>query len=247
VNDLSYVTDLSKLADKLLLLDYSNVSNVLFATQSIYFAVDAPHRNPSSPGICSLDFHCSSNGICNSETGIQKCDCNQGYLGTYCNFQGSELASLKKVTSMIIDNMHTFYTTKFEIKRFDIEVIGNMLRGLLKNPDLVDDEHFEKLLQLVELVGEASIFSHWTITKQLREVYLRGLNNLIMKLHHSYKIRRSAVDTADLGQGKSLLESGSQVYGRMLRGQERATPHRSGKAFEIGGRVQQRVLLTDSE
>lgn len=49
--------------------------------------------------------------------------------------------------------------SEYEITGFDIEVIGNIVRGLTFNPDLVDDGDLEKIVQLMNLVSTASIYS----------------------------------------------------------------------------------------
>ena len=39
------------------------------------------------------------------------------------------------------------------IKPFDLEVIANVVRGMTASPDLVDDETFVKIIELMEIVS----------------------------------------------------------------------------------------------
>ena len=34
----------------------------------------------------------------------------------------------------------TYLTNKFEIKTHDIEIVGDLMRGVMKDPDLITDE-----------------------------------------------------------------------------------------------------------
>lgn len=77
-----------------------------------------------------MDYHCSSNGACNAQGGIQRCTCDQGFEGTYCDFKGRELADLQGIASDIIDALYERYATKYEIEPFDIIAIMNVLKGV---------------------------------------------------------------------------------------------------------------------
>lgn len=39
--------------------------------------------------------------------------------------------------------------SKYKLDSFDIEIIANMGRAFTNNPDLMDDETFDKLIQLL--------------------------------------------------------------------------------------------------
>jgi hypothetical protein len=54
---------------------------------------------------------------------------------------------------MIINKLYSVITNRFEIKAYDIELIGVILRGILKDPDFVSDVDFEKVIDMVELVA----------------------------------------------------------------------------------------------
>jgi hypothetical protein len=100
-----------------------------------------------------MDYHCFSNGNCNSQFGIQRCTCDQGYDGTYCDYNGRERADLSAVASEMIDALYDRYITKYEIYAFDIVVIMHTLRGVTISPDLVVEEYFEKVVELITLVS----------------------------------------------------------------------------------------------
>lgn len=89
-NNVNYAKDLNLLKDQLLNLDYSsNITNAVYAAQMMNYAMKSPKRPPSAPGLCSLDYHCNGFGKCKSLIGNQRCVCNNGYTGSFCQFRGS--------------------------------------------------------------------------------------------------------------------------------------------------------------
>lgn len=46
-----------------------------------------------------------------------------------------------------------------KISAFDIEVIGNIVRGLTQSPDVVDETGFNKLIIMLEMASNATIYS----------------------------------------------------------------------------------------
>ena len=78
--------------------------------------------------------------------------------------------------------------SEYEITSHDIELIGTVLRGVLKDPDLVSDEDFELCIEMTQMVGNASIYAHSTVSEYVREVYLDAMSAVYMKVFHSYKV-----------------------------------------------------------
>lgn len=69
-NNPNYAKNLTKLSQQLLSLTFEgNLTNAVYAAQSMFVAMKAPKRPPSSPGLCSLDFHCNGYGKCQSVLG----------------------------------------------------------------------------------------------------------------------------------------------------------------------------------
>ena len=73
--------------------------------------------------------------------------------------------------------------------------MGNVLRGILKDPDIVDDQIFEQVIQIPEFIGAASIYTHYPVTTEVRNIYLDGLTAVMNKLFHSYKVQRALPKT----------------------------------------------------
>jgi hypothetical protein len=95
-NKMEFLLDYSSLVDYLEDLDYgTNVTNILFASNSIFQAIQPPARPNTQPHICTGPLHCNFNGQCSWKTGVAKCECDIGYFGTYCDFKGRELPSLR--------------------------------------------------------------------------------------------------------------------------------------------------------
>ena len=69
--------------------------------------------------------------------------------------------------------------------------MGIVLRGILKDPDLLPDSSFEKVLQLIEKIGGADIYAQYLVTSDVKTIYLDALSAVINRLFHSYKITRA--------------------------------------------------------
>lgn len=50
--------------------------------------------------------------------------------------------------------------SKYELQAFDLEVIGNVVRAATNSPDLIDDETFISIIELLEMVSSSSIYAH---------------------------------------------------------------------------------------
>ncbi len=88
-----------------------------------------------------------------------------------------------------------------EITSNEIELIAAIIRGILKDPDVVDDAMFEKVVSMLEMVGEASTYAHYPITIDLRDAYMDALTAATNKLFHSYKVQRATTNVVKLAQG----------------------------------------------
>ena len=77
INSVEYNFDWDLMIDNLNELNFTNnVTALLYASHTLYFAMPELNRLPIFPGVCALDTHCSLQGRCLSETGIQRCLCN---------------------------------------------------------------------------------------------------------------------------------------------------------------------------
>lgn len=81
--------------------------------------------------------------------------------------------------------------SKYEIRTFDFEVVGTLIRGVLNDPDLVTDAYFETVVQILEIMGNATIYAVFPASTYQREVYLDALAASWNKLFHSYKVNRA--------------------------------------------------------
>jgi hypothetical protein len=88
----------------------------------------------------------------------------------------------------------------------EIELIAVIIRGILKDPDVVDDSMFEKIVTLLEIVGQAATFAHYPVTIDIRDAYMDALSAAINKLFHSYKVQRAITNVVKLGIGDSLID-----------------------------------------
>lgn len=70
-------------------------------------------------------------------------------------------------------------------------MVGTLIRGVLNDPDLVTDAYFETVVQILEIMGNATIYAVFPASTYQREVYLDALAASWNKLFHSYKVNRA--------------------------------------------------------
>lgn len=46
-------------------------------------------------------------------------------------------------------------------------MIAHTLRGVAKSPDLITDEYFKKVLELITLASNSEIYAHWPLTESI--------------------------------------------------------------------------------
>ncbi len=98
-----------------------------------------------------------------------------------------------------------------EITPNEIDLVGVILRGILKDPDIVDDAYFEKILQMLEMIGSASMYAHYPITIDVRNTYMDTLSAVMNKLFHSYKVKRAFANVGKLAKSEPLSSQYSYV------------------------------------
>ena len=101
--------------------------------------------------------------------------------------------------------MYKKISTVPEITSNEIELVATILRGILKDPDVVDDAMFENIVKMIEMVGEASTFAHYPITVDIRDAFMDSLTAVMNKLFHSYKIRRAVTNVVKLQGAESIF------------------------------------------
>ena len=135
---------------------------------------------------------------------MAKCECDIGYFGTYCDFKGSELPSLRKIATTILNDTY-YYVSSKTIEQFDIEIIANVVRALLNHPDIVDDGNFYVALGLLELASGADLYAHQPYDVNVTNIIFEAYANAQMKIAHSFKVRKAMHDNMLLGAGMSLF------------------------------------------
>ena len=138
--------------------------------------------------------------------GNQRCICNIGFSGSFCQFKGSQLNDYTMITTKIINALFNKVTSVPEITSNEIELVAAIVRGILKDPDVVDDSMMEKIVSMLEMIGEASTFAHYPITIDIRDAYMDALSAAINKLFHSYKVQRAITNVVQLSKQQSLVD-----------------------------------------
>jgi len=156
--------------------------------------------------ICTLDIHCNFRGTCSSDSGINVCVCDQGYFGTYCDFSGNELQDLRNIVISMVNTVLGIMQSRYELIPFDLELIGNLVRGVTSKPDLVDDETFLSVISLLQYVSNSTVYANKPVATNVTRIIMEAFSNSMAKLSHSYKLRRAYSDSLLLGMGLSLLQ-----------------------------------------
>lgn len=91
-----------------------------------------------------------------------------------------------------------------EITPNEIDLVSAIIRGILKDPDAVDDSNFENILQILEMIGSASVYAHYPITVDTRNSYMDTLSAVLNKLFHSYKVKRAYPNVVELEISQSI-------------------------------------------
>lgn len=154
----------------------NNITNILLGSNVILQSLQPPARVNFQPQICTSDVHCNFNGICDSSYGISKCLCNLGYFGTYCDFRGKELPNLQRLAQNIIDSTLQLMRPPHYIVQFDIEVMANVVRALTNHPDLVNDQYYFNILELLQLISDGDVYAH--------QPYDTNVTNIIMEAYN---------------------------------------------------------------
>jgi hypothetical protein len=110
------------------------------------------------------------------------------------------------ITSKIINALFNKVTSVPEITSNEIELVAAIVRGILKDPDVVDDSMMEKIVSMLEMIGEAPTFAHYPITIDIRDAYMDALSAAINKLFHSYKVQRAITNVVQLSKQQSLVD-----------------------------------------
>ncbi len=110
------------------------------------------------------------------------------------------------INTKIINALYNKVTSVPEITANEIELVGAIIRGVLKDPDIVDDSMFEKIVRMLEMVGEAKTYAHYPITIDIRDAYMDALSAAYNKLFHSYKVRRAITNVVKLARAESLVD-----------------------------------------
>lgn len=201
----SYTQNYSNIVAYINSLDIvNNVSDIVFASNMIQQAVQSPMRKNSQDQICTLDIHCNFHGTCSGASGLNRCLCDQGFFGTYCDFSGTQLQDLRDIVDSMVGTVLGTMQQRYELTPFDLEVIGNLVRGVTSKPDLVDDETFVSVITLLEFVGNSSVYANKPLTTNVTKIVLEAFSNAMAKMSHSYKVRRADPDAQLLGMGLSL-------------------------------------------
>jgi hypothetical protein len=110
------------------------------------------------------------------------------------------------INTRIINALYNKVITVPEITSNEIELVAAIIRGILKDPDVVDDSMFDKVVRMLEMVGEASTYAHYPITVDIRDAFMDSLTAAYNKLFHSYKVRRAITNVVKLSKAESLVD-----------------------------------------
>lgn len=149
--------------------------------------------------------------------GNQRCVCKIGFSGSFCQFRGSQLNDFTIVTTNIINALYKKLSSVPEITCNEIELVASIFRGILKDPDVVDDSMLEYMIQMIEMVGDASIYAHYPIRIDIRDAYMDSLSAMMNKIFHSYKVKRAISNVVKLAKQESVSSQFTFIAGQSRR------------------------------
>jgi hypothetical protein len=121
------------------------------------------------------------------------------------------------VTTKIINALYKKMTTIPSITPNEIELVAAIFRGILKDPDVVDDSMLETMIQMIEMVGDASNYAHYPITIDIRDAYMDSLSAMMNKIFHSYKVKRAVSNVVKLAKQESINSQYTFIAGQSRR------------------------------
>jgi hypothetical protein len=66
---------------------------------------------------------------------------------------------LQTISSNIVDSTLKLMRDKY-IVQFDIEVMANVVRAVTNHPDLINDEYYIKILELLNMISSGDVYAH---------------------------------------------------------------------------------------
>lgn len=126
-----------------------------------------------------------------------------------------------------------------EITVNEIEMIAVIIRGILIDPDVVNDSRIETIIQMLEMVGSASEYAHYPVTLALRTMYMDALTGVINKIFHSYKSQRIYRNTTTLAKQQSIAPQYLRTKGSIIRGVSQRMQLRQQASAQTGTAKQQ--------
>lgn len=91
------------------------------------------------------------------------------------------------------------------VVQFDVEVMANVVRALTNHPDLINDQYYFNILELLNLISDGDVYAHQPYDTNVTNIIMEAYNNAQLKIAHSYKLRRGMKDYYLLGQGMNLF------------------------------------------
>lgn len=143
--------------------------------------------------------------------------CDIGYSGSFCQFKGSQLNDFTIVSTNIVNALLAKLTSVPEITPNEIELVAAIFRGILKDPDVVDDSMLESMISMLEMIGSASIYAHYPITINTRDAYMDSLSGMMNKIFHSYKVKRAVANVVKLASQQSITSQYAFISGQSRR------------------------------
>jgi hypothetical protein len=63
------------------------------------------------------------------------------------------------------------------IVQFDIEVMANVVRATTNHPDLINDEYYFKILELLNLISGGDVYAHQPYDTNVTNIIMEAYNN----------------------------------------------------------------------
>lgn len=198
--------------------------SLVFKVANIFKAI---LPNPVQPFMqfvtCTRDLQCG-HGTCISSGGYSQCLCIKGYAGEHCDWSTAELKNLQLISYSIFDFLNSTLITPL-INSFSSDPsyliedsylsseIGNILIGLLHNPEVGNSSLILPVIQLCSCLSKFSIRVSFRLTDDQKNNILQAID--ISLLFVLYKMRNDIYPYFVLNEANTNTtpENSAEYYG----------------------------------
>ena len=172
---------------------------------------------------CSRDDQCENGGKCSTSGGWSQCICPSNYIGATCNWKIENLATEKKIIDIVMNFLNATVlipaSTSPNFKATDtniVDQVANVLIGILKNPEPVEEKYLEPIIDLTWYITSVSKETGGIMEDYERKDVLTALDSVIKYTY--YSLKEYVYHYYSLGEEKEIISVAQKAeYTEMRR------------------------------